>query len=199
MNDDRGGQPRSLSVMKYEFAALRFTEDKNLADRLYWYLSEFPLKEGDRVLAPVGAHDRLQCAEVERTLSAEGKDAPYDLRLIKCVAAKYGARMLAIGGERLLEFGGVRYDGKHFTPFGRLLLAKTRPADLSAVCAYGATKVLEGADAEPLWEELARTLGGVLLVGEEGTKTFERLYRLCRGEDCGIPEALGEELKEKLL
>ena len=61
--------------MKYDFALLRFAEDKNISDRGYWYLSGFPVAAGERVLAPVGMHDRLQCAVVERSLSAAAEDA----------------------------------------------------------------------------------------------------------------------------
>lgn len=188
-----------LKQMKYEFAALRFTADKNLSDRLYWYLSLIPLQEGEKVLAPVGVHDRLQCAQVERVVWAEEAEAPYDPSLIKQVTAKYGARKLVIGGEPLLEFGGLKYDDRHFTPFGRLLLAEFPPTNMMEICTYGVTKLLEMGDGEELWEEIARSLGGVLLIGEEGKKTFARLIALCRGEECGISEALAGQLKEKLL
>lgn len=185
--------------MKNLFAALRFTEDKNLRGNVYWYLCGFPVSEGEKVLAPVGVHDRLQCAAVERILWEEPQNAPYDLRLIKPVTAKYGARKLVLGGEELLEFGGLRYDDRHYTPFGRMLLARRRPADMTPIFAYGGTKLLEGEDGEALWEEIARSASCVLLTGEEGKKTFGRLLNLCRGEECGVGEALGRELREKLL
>ena len=74
------------------FAALRFTEDENIRDRVYWYRCPFGTRAGERVLAPVGSHDRLQCARVERVLLAEEGDAPYDPALLKDVAAPLGAR-----------------------------------------------------------------------------------------------------------
>ena len=80
------------------FAALRFAEDGNLSDRTYWYRCDFALSPGERVLAPVGPHDRLQRAVVERVLEAGAENAPYDLRLIKSVAARDGARLLRAGG-----------------------------------------------------------------------------------------------------
>lgn len=169
--------------MKYDFAALRFTEDKNLADKVYWYVTELPLSEGERVLAPVGPHDRLQAARVEKTVSAEEGDAPYDLRLIKAVTARYGARKLVLGNCELLEFGGVRYDGKHYTPFGKLVLVKELPADLFGACVYGVTNLFTLPASDPvLYREIAHASGGVLLAGEEGEKTFRILYALLRGE-----------------
>ncbi len=188
--------------MKYDFAALRFTEDPNLKDRVYWYQSAIPLKEGERVLAPVGAHDRLQAARVEKTLSATEENAPYDLRLIKGVTAKFGARKLLLGETELLEFGGVRYDEKHYTPYGRLVLSKTLLKDRTDIAAYGITKTLSlPADDPALYEEIARAAGGVLLFGGEGERAFRLLYSLLRGEK-GAAEQIGEEtamlLKEKL-
>ena len=168
--------------MKREFAALRFFEDANISDRLYWYLAGFPLTLGEQVLAPVGSHDRLQAARVERLLTAEEKDAPYDLRLLKRVQAKLGARKFVLG-EELLEFGGVRYDEKHYTPFKKLLLAHEVPKEMGQIFEYGITKTLQmSADDPTLYTEIAHSLGGVLLIGAEGEKTFRALYALLRGE-----------------
>ncbi len=180
--------------MKYGFAALRFTEDKNLKDRVYWYLCELPLVLGERVLAPVGPHDRLQAARVERLLSADEKDAPYDMRLIKRVAAKYGARKLLIGEKELLEFGGVRYDEKRYTPFGKLLLSKE---PFSEGENYGMKAIdLSGA---PLYEEIARSADCILLFGEEGERAFRALYAFLRGEgELPVREETARLIKEKL-
>lgn len=109
--------------MEYVFAALRFTEDENIADRVYWYLCDFPVEEGEGVLAPVGAHNRLQFARAERVLAAKKEDAPYDLRLIKSVEAKFGARRLEAGRIVCFELGGIRYDSKHYTRFRRILFS----------------------------------------------------------------------------
>ena len=188
--------------MIYEFAALRFTEDVNISDRVYWYLSEFPVKVGDRVLAPVGSHDRLQSAVVERTLSALEKDAPYDLRLIKRIAAKSGARKLVAGGMEYLEFGGVRYDEKHFTPFGKILLAKAKSKTTDELRTYGVTEIFEDETPE-VYEEIARSRGCVLLCGEAGERIFQALLNLARGinqplYDLDVDRATVELLKEKL-
>lgn len=120
------------------FAALRFAEDGNLADRTYWYRSDLPLSVGERVLAPVGVHDRLQRAVVEHVLDAEEGNAPYDMRFIKRVAAKYGARRLTAGGAVFRELGGIRYDEKHYTRFGRVLVgAQLPPAARGRLGEYG--------------------------------------------------------------
>lgn len=189
--------------MKYDFALLRFAEDKNISDRGYWYLSGFPVAAGERVLAPVGMHDRLQCAVVERSLSAAAEDAPYDVRLIKRIAAKYGARRIAAGETELVEFGGIRYDEKHFTRFRKIVFCEALPSDLSAIFAYGVTKTLQmSADDPALYEEIARANGCVLLVGEEGKRAAKRLVFFVRGQDdlsaLGIPEETARLLEEKL-
>ena len=102
------------------YAALCFAEDANLASRTYWYRCAFPVREGERVLAPVGAHDRLQRAEVVRVLPASCPP-PYDERLLKEVAARCGAYRRNADGETLFETGGIPYDEKHYTRYGRVL------------------------------------------------------------------------------
>lgn len=188
--------------MKYDFAALRFTEDKNLAERVYWYLSELPLALGERVLAPVGPHDRLQAARVEKLLSAEEKDAPYDMRLIKRVEAKLGFRKLTLGGESFLELGGVRYDDRHYTAFGKVVLAKAAPSAREQLRGYGVTKTLEGMEEGPaLYEEIAHASGCVLLAGEAGKRVFSALLSLMKGECKEITGVSAETLaliEEKL-
>lgn len=186
--------------MKYLFAALFFSEDKNLADRGYWYLCPFPVRAGDRVIAPVGAHNRLQAARVGRTLEAEEANAPYDLRLIKRVTAKYGARKLTVGEAELLEFGGVRYDDRHYTAFGQLFLSREDP-EKTQFCGYGIAKSLQTSAADPaLYREIARSAGGVLLFGGEGEAAFRRLYAFLRGEEeLGLVDGGTRELiREKL-
>lgn len=185
--------------MEYDFAALRFTADENLRDNLYWYGCAFSVAVGEKVLAPVGVHNRLQCAETERTLHADEKDAPYDVRLIKWVRAKYGARKLVLGGCELLEFGGVRYDSRHYTPFGRLLLTRDPPDDMDGICGYGITKFLQMQENGELYEEIAKSRGGVLLAGEAGRAAFARLYKVCRGQESGLGEELSAKLRQKLL
>lgn len=177
--------------MKKLFAALRFSEDENIAGRSYWYLSEIPLKEGERVLAPIGSHDRLQCARVERLLEAEAENAPYDTRLIKCVAAKLGARKLTAGRIVCFEFGGVRYDEKRYTRFRRVLFTafteEFTKEEQQLLSGYGVTRILEaqeGCEAE-IFGELTKG-GCVLLAGTGARKTAENIIAAVRGErDCG--------------
>ncbi len=159
------------------FAALRFTADENLTDRLYWYRAPFPLAEGEEVLAPVGVHDRLQRAVAERLLWAEESEAPYDVRLIKSVEARYGERMVCIGAAHALEFGGVRYDAKHYTRYRRALLCDADFKEQTVRCVLEEPSL---GDAD-VYRELAK--GGVLLVGGEGRAIFKRLYALLRGDE----------------
>ena len=118
------------------YAALRFAEDANLSDRTYWYASAFALAAGERVIAPVGVHDRLQRAVVERVI-VRG-EPPYDGRMLTEVAARDGARRFRAGGGSFLELGGVRYDDRHYTRFGRVVLGHGVPQDaLASLRAYG--------------------------------------------------------------
>lgn len=120
MPDKREGESLSSRAVT-TFAALRFTEDENLADRTYWYACPSECREGDCVLAPVGAHNRLQAARIERILTVDEAHAPYDVRLIKRVEAKCGARKLTAGRLSCYELGGVKYDGKRYTFFHRVV------------------------------------------------------------------------------
>lgn len=141
--------------MTYDFAALRFTEDENIADRVYWYLCDFPVKEGEGVLAPVGAHNRLQFARVECTLSCAEEDAPYDLRLIKRVAAKYGARRISLSSvKNCRDLGGLRCGGKRFTGYGVFIRSafpeNMTESDMSLLRDYGVTAFV---DLREQWEK----------------------------------------------
>ena len=128
------------------FAALRFTEDENIRDRVYWYRCAFRNKGGERVLAPVGSHDRLQCARVERVLFAEEGDAPYDPALLKDVAAPLGARSFLWEGRTCFELGGVRYDQKRFTRF-RVFACLFGEPPASAPAGYALVPVSGGEDS----------------------------------------------------
>ncbi len=175
----------------YDFAALRFSADPNLADRVYWYLADLPLKEGEAVLAPVGVHERLQRGIVERTLRADGRNAPYDLGLIKRVAAKEGARGIRIGGARLLEFGGVRYDDRHYTRFGALCAARTGEVEEGDAAAYGYGAVLRSPDADDEAVYGAILTRGAVLLGGDAEEIFARLFALVAGRNCALP-VMGE-------
>ncbi len=168
--------------MKYDFAALRFCEDENIKDRVYWYLSDLPLKENEEALAPVGVHDRLQKARVERLTSAEEEDAPYDVRLIKRVAAKMGARKLSVGGASFVEFGGVRYDDRHYTRFSRVIYSEEK-ADKGELALYGFHAVFEAPMSEDdgIYREIVRG-HGIALLGGEGKKIMNTLFALLQGK-----------------
>lgn len=171
---------------KRTFAALRFSEDENIAGNVYWYLCEIPVQAGEQVLAPVGAHNRLQCARVEHVMIAGEKDAPYDLRLVKSVEAKLGARKLTAGEAVCFELGGLRYDKKRYTRFRRVLYTKSSQAaaqEARAVLAqYGVTRILP---AEEGYEEILAELergGCVLLTGENARKAAQTIFAAVKGE-----------------
>ena len=186
--------------MLYEFAALRFIEDENISDRVYWYLTAFPLVAGEQVLAPVGAHSRLQCARVERTMRALAENAPYDLRLIKSVVAKYGDRERTFGGTTFWELGGVRYDQKRFTQFHKILFTESNSIPASAeeeLARYGVERALD-TDGD-VYDELIRLNGCTVLYGGSTRETVKTILAALRGQACPLSEqtilALGRKLK----
>ncbi len=134
--------------MKRTFAALRFTEDENIADKTYWYACDFMAREGEQVLAPVGAHNRLQRAVIERICEAEERAAPYDIKLIKRVAAKYGARKFPLNCVRnCCELGGVKIGEKRYSKFGAYLNcdfpAFMGEEDAELLTDYGVTALID--------------------------------------------------------
>ncbi len=173
------------------FFALRFTEDENLRDRVYWYLGgeHADYRENERVFAPVGPHDRLQCARVERSLLCEEREAPYDPPLCKRVVCRLGERKLSLCGMPCFETGGVRYDDRHYTQFRRILVCETLPA---AETGLSLVEAGEG-DISRIIEER----GCVLLYGEGAAKTAARLLAIVKGEE-EAPSALKEALLEKM-
>ncbi len=176
---------------KLTFAALRFTEDENLIGRVYWYLAEFPVCAGEAVFAPVGPHDRLQKGRVERVRVCAEEEAPYDVRLIKRVAARADAPALLLGGEVCTEFGGARYDSRHFTAYHVLVYAEKNPEDADMVGGYGLDAVFVDPKMRDrrIYEGLI--LGhGTLLVGGEGQKICAMLLHFLKG-GAGARETLG--------
>ncbi len=172
--------------MKYLFAALRFFEDGNISDRVYWYLCDFAVKAGDEVFAPVGMRSRLQKARVERVLSAEKEDAPYDVALCKHVAAACGGGRMRTAGEfKCYETGGVKYDEKRYTAFGRALVSDKNPQTLSVLAELGVEESVCADDAGDALHALIKTRGRVLLYGKEARKTARILLLLARGEEVG--------------
>ena len=156
------------------YVALRFAEDANIADRVYWYRCAFPVNVGEQVFAPVGSHDRIQRAQVERTSAAP----PQGLYYLKSVAAKCGAFRRMCADTVVFETGGLSYDAKHFTRFGRVLFGDC--AELVA----GVTPV--GADSAR--RALARlpTEGCVLLTGREAALAAAVLMRAAGAKEADV-------------
>ena len=181
------------------FAALRFAEDENIADRVYWYRAAFPLNVGEKVFAPVGTHDGVQRAEVVRVL-ADDAPAPYDVRFLKSVSAKCGAYRRSMGEAVVFETGGLPYDAKRFTRYGCVLFGDGVPSG-------GITPVRADA-AEPALRALLRTEGCALLTGACAARTAACLWLLtgvARGEVasrlamCGADGALPSEAEQAAL
>lgn len=166
------------------FAALRFTEDINLCGRVYWYVAPFPVKAGDRVLAPVGPHDRLQCARVE-FLAPEGEE-PYPAALSKEIASMLGDRERA----GYIDLGGIRYDDRHYTRLGRVFLSeKEVPFDGESVAAEREDAILRAAFS-PL---------PVLLYGEGVHGKGVLLLAIVRGRETeDVPPSVLAAVREKL-
>lgn len=177
--------------MKYLFAALRFFEDGNLSDRAYWYLCDFPVKAGEEVFAPVGMRNRLQKGRVERTVAAEEENAPYDVALCKHVAAKCGDRKREADGFLCYELGGVPYDEKRYTAFGRVLISEEKPQTLSVLEKLGVKDRIDADDAEEALRALAGADGRALVCGKGARDVAAALYSLVRGG----AEAFAEEYR----
>ncbi len=172
------------------FAALRFTEDENLTGRVYWYLAPFSVKEGERVLAPVGPHDKLQCARVERVENFSEAEAPYPPVLCKSVLLRYGDREVK---EGVFDLGGVRYDDRHYTRPRRILIAKSEAA------AEGLSVKKCNICDENWLSEAAEKGTCVLLFGENVREAAELVLRIVRGEDPDdVPPSVLTALREKM-
>lgn len=184
--------------MKRTFTALRFIEDENISDRTYWYECGFAVEAGALVLAPVGTHDRLQCARVERVTEADEKNAPYDVRLIKRVEAECGARKLVVGRMTCFELGGLKYDTKRYTRFRRVLFSEfsedLNEEEKTDLRDYGVTRIM---DMPASMEEIARAKGCVLVKGKGAKHTAEALLAAVRGEE-KLPVETVKYLQEKL-
>lgn len=160
VKDDAFGKTEVAKDDALTFAALRFERDENLSERSYWYFVSFSVNVGERVLAPVGVHDKLQCGVVERVLCARKENAPYDVRFLKSVAAKLGARKLRLDGVVCRELGGLLYDEKHYTRLGRVVVGNAVGGS-----EYGIEKVLDCNDLIGALRGLSRARDCVLLRG----------------------------------
>lgn len=158
------------------YVALCFAEDENIADRTYWYRCPFAVAAGEKVFAPVGPHDRIQRAEVVRVCEKE-QDVSFDVRFLKRVAAKCGAFRRSVGGTIVFETGGLAYDEKHFTRFGRVLFGTWEGA------VGGVTPVAAQEECAAL-RTLLRTEGCALLTGRAAAAAAADLLLLA-----GVGEA----------
>lgn len=158
------------------YVALCFAEDENIADRTYWYRCPFAVAAGEKVFAPVGPHDRIQRAEVVRVCEKE-QDVSFDVRFLKRVAAKCGAFRRSVGGTIVFETGGLAYDEKHFTRFGRVLFGTWEGA------VGGVTPVAAQEECAAL-RTLLRTEGCALLTGRAAADAAADLLLLA-----GVGEA----------
>jgi hypothetical protein len=179
-----------MRTKKDFYAAIRFLDDENLVDRVYWYRSDFSLAVGELVLAPVGIHDRLQLARVERTIWAEEREAPYDIRLVKSLAEKYGCRKMVVGRLTCYEAGGVKYDDRHYTRLKRVLVSPFcgEPTDeeRESLKDYGVTEILP----IPKIEDAAPD-GCVLYCGEDAFPFLTQLTEAVRtGREIPLAERL---------
>lgn len=68
------------------FVAIEFPDDPNVAGMTYWYLCNFEeVSVGDRAVAPLGRHNRLQEGVVRKIQFGNEYQSPFPLYLIKSV------------------------------------------------------------------------------------------------------------------
>lgn len=163
------------------FAALRFYQDKNICDRLYWYLAEFPVCAGERVFAPVGGRNRLQKAVVERTAEAEKENAPYDIALVKKIEARCNMQSFPLGDGVCIDLGGIRYDDRHYTHFYRIAFCEKKELSFQEKTALKE----RGFDGFLRTDEdcsVVQNSSRVLIFGADARNVAEKIVRAARGE-----------------
>ena len=68
------------------FAAVEFVDDPNVVGYYYWYLCEIPdVKVNDKVIAPLGRHNKLQEGIVRKVIFEDEFNAPFPLHSIKYI------------------------------------------------------------------------------------------------------------------
>ena len=68
------------------FVRVYFPDDPNVCDMKYWYLCPFDgASPGDRVIAPLGRHNRTQEGVICEVRITEEYNAPFPLYLIKSI------------------------------------------------------------------------------------------------------------------
>jgi len=207
------------SDVEYTFAAVEFSADENLYGRSYWYVCDFAVEEGEEVLAPVGPHSKLQRALVVRTMKADEASAPYDLRLVKKIAARYGDREIVLSGFSCFELGGIRYDEKHYTRFRKIFTTDAyrdmTDRDVGILEDLGVKRIVDiraNACRPELWRgsyiscneeevitQIAEEKGGALLIGDGNAGCVsKKIIRMLRENGTELPPRIYDKLREKL-
>jgi len=66
------------------FVAVEFVDDPNVVGLTYWYLCDFEeVKEGDKVVAPLGRHNHEQTGVVRKITFADEENSPFPFAYIK--------------------------------------------------------------------------------------------------------------------
>lgn len=66
------------------FAGVEFPDDPNVRGYNFWYLCPFDgAAEGDKVLAPLGRHDRLQEGVIRQVKYESEENSPFPMHSIK--------------------------------------------------------------------------------------------------------------------
>ena len=70
----------------YCFVAVEFPDDPNVVGWCYWYLcDDHSVKVGDKVIAPLGRHNKVQTGVVRHMKFCNEEQSPYPFNLIKRV------------------------------------------------------------------------------------------------------------------
>jgi len=138
--------------MDLYICSLEFENDENLLGRKYMYRVDFKVVAGDKLVAPIGVHNKLQVGVVKQVfllrgnllylLSPEGdfnadkgesvERLGYPLSAIKSAVCRYSFRRAAIPDcVNARDLGGVFYDKKHLTSYGNFVRADIPRKDIT--------------------------------------------------------------------
>jgi len=133
--------------------SLEFERDINLLRRKYLYRVSFRADIGDKLVAPVGPHNKLQIGAVKELFvlqddllyrilpaysessSNDGARLRYPLSAMKSVICRYSFRRASIPDcVNARDLGGVLYDERHLTAYGSFVrsdIPRKPPSDFS--------------------------------------------------------------------
>lgn len=132
--------------------ALEFENDGNLLGRKYMYRADFKVDVGDKLIAPIGVHNKLQVGVVRQIfllrgnrlyrMSADGspnteewesvESLGYPINSVKSAVCRYGFRRAAIPDcVNARDLGGIFYDEKHLTAYGNFVRADIPRGDIT--------------------------------------------------------------------